>query len=418
MTTTPFHPACNGLVERFNGTLKSMLRKMCEERPKDWGRYLNPLLFAYRESVQESMGFSPFELLFGRAVRGPLAILRELWTGEVDEPDTKTTYQYVLDLKDRLQLTCEVAQQNFSKSAERYRKQYNKKAKERKFEVDDEVLLLLPSDNNKLLMQWKGPFKVVQKIGQMDYRIDKDGKIKTFHANLLKKYYRREESAGGFDVACVSVVDDGLSEECSERENEDVNHSSRKDILHLPNLTPTESLKDVQISPHLDDNQREEVNSLLREYEEVLTDMPGLTNLGKHDIKLVNKEPIKSKPYPLPHALRGKVKEEVQKMIDGGIVESSSSPYASPVVMVKKKDGTIRFCCDYRKLNQITVTDAEPIPDQEEIFAKISRAKYFTKIDLTKGYWQVPLTEEAKELTAFCDTGWFVSISKHAIWAS
>eukprot|EP00057_Strongylocentrotus_purpuratus_P000907 XP_001186509.2 PREDICTED: uncharacterized protein LOC754648 [Strongylocentrotus purpuratus] len=401
MTTTPYHPACNGLVERFNGTLKSMLRKMCEERPKDWGRYLNPLLFAYRESVQESTGFSPFELLFGRAVRGPLAILREMWTGEVDEPDTKTTYQYVLDLKDRLQLTCEVAQQNLSKSAERYRRQYNKKAKERKFEVDDEVLLLLPSDNNKLLMHWKGPFKVVKKIGQMDYRIDKDGKIKTFHANLLKKYYRREESAGGFDVAGVSVVDDGLSEECSEGENEDVNHSSRKDILHLPNLTPTESLKDVQISPHLDDKQREEVNSLLREYEEVLTDMPGLTNLGKHDIKLVHKEPIKSKPYPLPHALRGKVKEEVQKMIDVGIVESSSSPYASPVVMVKKKDGTIRFCCDYRKLNQVTVTDAEPIPDQEGIFAKLSRAKYFTKIDLTKGYWQVPLTEEAKELTAF-----------------
>ena len=129
--------------------------------------------------------------------------------------------------------------------------------------------------------------------------------------------------------------------------------------------------------------------------------MPGLTNLGEHDIKLLNKEPIKSKPYPLPHALRGEVTKEVQKMIDLGVVEPSSSPYASPIVMVKKKDGSIRFWCDYRKLNQVTVTDAEPIPDQEEIFAKLARDKYFTKIDLAKGYWQVPLTDNAKELTAF-----------------
>ena len=160
-----------------------MLRKMCEEKPKDWDRYINPLLFAYREAVQESTGFSPFELLFGRTVRGPLAILRELWTGEVDEPDTKTTYQYVLDLKDRLEATCQLAQENLSKSAEKYRRQYNRKAKNRKFEVGDEVLLLLPSNRNKLLMYWQGPFKVVQRVGYLDYKINMNGKVKTFHAN-------------------------------------------------------------------------------------------------------------------------------------------------------------------------------------------------------------------------------------------
>ena len=397
MTTTPYHPQCNGLVERFNGTLKAMLRKMCEEKPKDWDRYINPLLFAYREAVQESTGFSPFELLFGRTVRGPLAILRELWTGEVDEPDTKTTYQYVLDLKDRLEATCQLAQENLSKSAEKYRRQYNRKAKNRKFEVGDEVLLLLPSNRNKLLMHWQGPFKVVQRVGYLDYKINMDGKVKTFHANLLKKFLRRDNDDEN-DVACVSVVDDGTMEEDDEEDNQP---TSRNILLHLPTLTPTESLQDVQINPQLDESQQQVINSLLEEYQEGLTDMPGLTNLGEHDIKLLNKEPIKSKPYPLPHALRGEVTKEVQKMIDLGVVEPSSSPYASPIVMVKKKDGSIRFCCDYRKLNQVTVTDAEPIPDQEEIFAKLARDKYFTKIDLAKGYWQVPLTDNAKELTAF-----------------
>ena len=79
LTSTPYHPHSNGLVERFNGTLKSMLRKLCVERPTDWDRYLEAVLFAYREVKQDTLGFAPFELLYGRTVRGPIAILRELW---------------------------------------------------------------------------------------------------------------------------------------------------------------------------------------------------------------------------------------------------------------------------------------------------------------------------------------------------
>ena len=78
LVTTPYHPMCNGLVERFNGTLKCMLKRMCAEKSKDWDRYLLALLFAYREVPQENLGFSPFELLYGRTVRGPMAILKEI----------------------------------------------------------------------------------------------------------------------------------------------------------------------------------------------------------------------------------------------------------------------------------------------------------------------------------------------------
>jgi len=90
---------CNGLVEKFNGTLKSILKRMCAEKPKDWDRYIGPILFAYREVPQKSLGFSPFELLYGREVRGPMRILRELWTQELVDPEVRTTYQYVVDLK-------------------------------------------------------------------------------------------------------------------------------------------------------------------------------------------------------------------------------------------------------------------------------------------------------------------------------
>lgn len=92
LTTTPYHPMCNGLVKRFNGTLKRMLRRLCAERPKDWDRYWSAALFAYRDTTQESLGFSPFELVSGHTVRGPMRILREQWTKEVTDPDIKATY--------------------------------------------------------------------------------------------------------------------------------------------------------------------------------------------------------------------------------------------------------------------------------------------------------------------------------------
>ena len=87
LTTTPYHPMCNG-----------MLKRLCSEQPRQWHRYINPLLFPYCEVPQESTGFSPFELLYGRAVRGPVAILKQLWTKEFEEPEVKNSYQYVFEL--------------------------------------------------------------------------------------------------------------------------------------------------------------------------------------------------------------------------------------------------------------------------------------------------------------------------------
>ena len=88
-------------------------------------------------------------------------------------------------------------------------------------------------------------------------------------------------------------------------------------------------------------------------------------------------------------------------MLDTGVIEHSTSPFASPVVIVRKKDGKNRFCVDYRKINANTVLDNEPIPNMEEIIAEVGGAKYFTKLDLSKGYWQIPVREEVREKTAF-----------------
>ncbi|GFO01339.1 gypsy retrotransposon integrase-like protein 1 [Plakobranchus ocellatus] len=114
-TTTPYHPMCNGLVERFNTTLKTCLRRLCSEQPRQWHRYINPLLFAYREVPQDSTHFAPFELLYGRTVRGPMRILRELWTKEIEEPDVKSSYEYVLNLRERLDDTLKIAREELEK---------------------------------------------------------------------------------------------------------------------------------------------------------------------------------------------------------------------------------------------------------------------------------------------------------------
>ena len=111
---------CNGLSEKFNETLKRMLKKMCFEQPRQWHRYMNPLLFACHEVPQELMGFAPFELMYGHTVPGPMHIIKELWTQELEESDIKTSYEYVFDVRERLEETPKHAQEELRQSKEIY----------------------------------------------------------------------------------------------------------------------------------------------------------------------------------------------------------------------------------------------------------------------------------------------------------
>ena len=109
ITTTRYHPMCNGLTEKFSVRMKLMLNSLCSEHPRQWYRFIKPLLFAYREVRQESTGLSPFELLYGRVVRRPMTILKDIWTKEVEEPEVKNSYQYVFYLREKLEKTLKLA---------------------------------------------------------------------------------------------------------------------------------------------------------------------------------------------------------------------------------------------------------------------------------------------------------------------
>jgi len=110
--------------------------------------------------------------------------------------------------------------------------------------------------------------------------------------------------------------------------------------------------------------------------------------------------PINQRPYRIPLAKMKLVEEELDKMLREGIIEPSSSPWASPLTMVPKKDGSVRICGDYRRLNEVTQKDAYPLPRIQDIFDQLGGAKVFTTIDLKSGYWQVKMAEASKEKTA------------------
>jgi len=157
----------------------------------------------------------------------------------------------------------------------------------------------------------------------------------------------------------------------------------------------------VKVNPELTEEQRGEVIKVLEEFQDVFTDVPGLTNLGKHSINLTTKEPIHSKPYSLPYVMKKEVEKELDDMLQFVIIEPSTSSYSSSIVVVRKPDGSNRVCVDFRKLNKVTVFDPAPIPQPEQIFAKLEKDQYFSTYEFSKGYWQVPMTDEDKPYTAF-----------------
>jgi hypothetical protein len=177
----------------MNGTLKSIIRKLCFELPRDWDKYLTAALFAYREAPQASTGFSPFELLYGRTVRGPMMIMKELMTKEISETEVKTVYQYVIDLKTRLSETMKIAQDELKKAQARYKVNFDKRAKMRNLKPGDKALIILPTNNNVLLMQWKGPFEVTERINEVDYKLNVHGKEKMYHGNIIKLYIEQKK---------------------------------------------------------------------------------------------------------------------------------------------------------------------------------------------------------------------------------
>lgn len=154
----------------------------------------------------------------------------------------------------------------------------------------------------------------------------------------------------------------------------------------------------------LNPKERREIKDLVCRYQDVFdTDNgnKGRTSIVSHRINTGNASPIRQAPRRLPLAKREEAEHIVRDMENEGIIEPSSSPWASPVVLVRKKDGSTRFCVDYRRLNSITKKDSYPLPRIDDTLDTLAGAKWFSTLDLKSGYWQVGMEPNDREKTAF-----------------
>lgn len=159
-------------------------------------------------------------------------------------------------------------------------------------------------------------------------------------------------------------------------------------------------LSDLKTGPLLS-AQRSNLEKLLSKFPEVITDEIGFTTTVKHKIVCRDNTPIKQRPYPLNPDKRKFVIDKVKEMESQGLIEPSTSGWASPIVLPKKKNGDYRLCVDLRQVNNKTVSDAYPMPDLRNLIKQVSGAKVFSTLDLNSGYWQVEVEESSRPMTAF-----------------
>ena len=224
------------------------------------------------------------------------------------------------------------------------------------------------------------PYQIIERTGKVTYRVDihnNPKRLRVFHVNKLKKFQLR------CPEQLVGIAEDVTSESFEE---------------DLP-LWDDGSDGKPAIGEQLTDAQRSEISSILTTFHDVLQPRPGRTTLAEHHIRTKEDNPVK--PYCLPHAYQEQVHQELQEMLDTGIIEKSTSEWGSPIVLVKKKDGTLQMCVNYHRLNAVSHMDAYPMTRIDDLIDKLGPAKFISTIDLTKGYWQVPVAAEDRHKTAF-----------------
>ena len=217
-----------------------------------------------------------------------------------------------------------------------------------------------------------------------------------FHANHLK-YYHTSEAA-----LCDLCDVESLAADIVENEDLKVDSS-----FNFPIDSQTNNYNDVVVNPALSPQQHSQLVDLLEQCSDIFTDVPKITNLLQHSITTT--DPIRSKPYPVPLSMRGIVKDKVDKLLKLGVIEHSTASYASPIVLVKKRDNTICFYIAYRKINRICHFNPIPTPLPENLHSTLSSNKFFSMLDLSKGYLQIPIKEDNQDKTTFvtADCGLF-----------
>ena len=258
--TSPYHPECNGVVERMHGTLGAMLTK-ASAQGLDWVAQVQFALFALRSAPNRDTQFSPFQLVYGHQVRTPLDILHQGWA-EVKFKELNAS-EWSEWLAERLECWHDVLRERGKHASEQRKANFDKKAVERTLTEGDQVLCRVPGMSQKLSESWHGPYTVKQKVSRVNYKVDVGcSRTKVLHINNMKTFYVREEEVMRLAVVAESLEDD-------------------QDI----------GTKTDGVCVDFDPAQSVQIKS---EFPEVFSDLPGRTSVCRLEISTTGEQPISS----------------------------------------------------------------------------------------------------------------------------
>ena len=380
--SSAYHPASQGALERFHQNLKSMLRCYCQEHEKDWDQGVPYVLFAARDAKQESLGFSPFELVYGHTPKGPLKLLKASW---LDNHQTETMLDYVARIKDRLWQATELARQHLKQAQLTTKVKFDRKAVVREFKPGDKVLLYLPIPKSSLQTKYFGPYTVRRRVSDTGYVIDtpdRGRRVRYCHVNLLKAYTERPLSQ-----PVMTITEVGSDTQQLDLDTADVKLRNSEILTKLD-----------QEFAHLPADEQVELKQLIGDYLTLFPDVPSVTNTLIQDVDVEGASPIKKHAYRMNPQKREYLRKEIQYLLEHNIIEPSHSDWSSPCLLVPKANQTYRVVADLRSVNQLIKADAHPLPRIDDCIDSIGNAKHITKLDLLKGYYQIGLTERAKRI--------------------
>ncbi|XP_050709220.1 protein NYNRIN-like [Eriocheir sinensis] len=285
---------------QFTSQLMAELHKLLA-RSLEWHRYLIPTLFALREVPSDRTGLSAFDLLYGRTVRGPLTVLKDLWEDRDLQEEERTSLQYVIELREKLTECAQLAAREADVSTAKYKSYFDLRSQDRRFKPGDEVLVLLPDSTKKFLVSWRGPFKVLERRNKVDYLVDDPRGPKLYHANLLKRYHRRDQVNFAYVMDDTSAPDDDCSPTGPLEAEDPDDLVPRPLVCTVPDSALNPAL---DINKSLEWNQRSSLEDVLSTFKDVFSQTPGCTNTLQHDIILTTTNRVLTKNYPVPIHLR------------------------------------------------------------------------------------------------------------------
>jgi len=290
---------------------------------------------------------------------------------------------WVLENAERVESFREKSIQNIAEVTQKRKIKWDEKAKVREFEIGEEVLMKKPGLNFKLEECWEGPFTITKKNSPVSYGVDTGvRRLASVHVQLLKKYLRNAENLKVGRATSVMEPD-----------------TEKDDIL--------DRFAEVKVKgDSLSKDQEGEIERLIQKYSHTLSKEPGLTHLTEFAIDTGDHRPIFQRAYNTPAALKDSIDHEIDWLLEKGFIRRSESQWASPMVTVKKPNGTAHLCVDFKKINEITVQVPFYMPRVEEVLERVGRAEFISKLDLSKGYYQMAMKEGNICKTAFiCHRG-------------